>query len=692
MSDKPLAFLIYGLSGLLLALSPTLIEILGLASGDTSRSSLRRGWATNLAAIASSAIALALLIYITNIQITYLFIFLICAIIASWRTSTISIATVLLFVCVFIVSTKLIWWASIYDGISTLMFISMIIVFIGALELLTNSSIYGATRGYLPYEYLLFVLFAVFCIFLSFSLGLFEADEILFTTWHHWSAYVGPAELMWSGARIFYDMPAQYGLGPTTIIAFSCSIDCWEGMYFVVGAANVLYAATIACTGVLLLGKERTVGQIVVVLVATVTACFLYTAYPPSLGTPSISPSTSGLRFLPCSLLVTYLCYKADKAWNLQQIITGYLLWLFGLLWSPESAFYVTFVWWPFYLFRSISNGPTGLRGVIESTKRMIYLLMSAVVPIMTLFAFYYAMFSVIPSIESIFVYILYPPGPVPFDIHGAIVYMAFVFAVVISCYIAQTYRRRDRTFLRRSLPIFLALFAVSSYYLGRSVDNNLLNIMPFIVLALFVAVSLPCHRQLNAIGSIAVCSIIAITLRFGWGSYWGPAIEQGTEFRIGPEGIVKSLDFTNVNTDAALDRREKQRNPLVRSSDIKEAVDYIWLNYHEPVTLAAPPLVLLTTHEQPWSAINVPENFFFMPKRLRRVFLERTMRRLNQSGWLIVQTGVADIVAEGGRTLVEDFDAVYTRDISLKFGSYTAIRYLPIQNHSITARIDRLR
>jgi hypothetical protein len=136
-------------------------------------------------------------------------------------------------------------------------------------------------------------------------------------------------------------------------------------------------------------------------------------------------------------------------------------------------------------------------------------------------------------------------------------------------------------------------------------------------------------------------------------------------------------MDFTNVNTDAALDRREKQRNPLVRSSDIKEAVDYIWLNHHEPVTLAAPPLVLLTTHAQPWSAINVPENFYFMPKRLRRVFLERTMRRLNQSGWLIVQTGVTDIVAEGGRTLIEDFDAVYTRDISLKFGSYTAIRYV---------------
>ena len=43
----------------------------------------------------------------------------------------------------------------------------------------------------------------------------------------------------------------------------------------------------------------------------------------------------------------------------------------------------------------------------------------------------------------------------------------------------------------------------------------------------------------------------------------------------------------------------------------------------------------------------------------------------------LLVQFGVADQVALGGVDLITDLDAVYTRDITLMFGSYTAIRYL---------------
>ena len=38
----------------------------------------------------------------------------------------------------------------------------------------------------------------------------------------------------------------------------------------------------------------------------------------------------------------------------------AHLLWAFGVLWSPESAFYVTFVWWPYYLWLRCSqrSGP----------------------------------------------------------------------------------------------------------------------------------------------------------------------------------------------------------------------------------------------------------------------------------------------------------------------------------------------
>ena len=103
----------------------------------------------------------------------------------------------------------------------------------------------------------------------------------------------------------------------------------------------------------------------------------------------------------------------------------------------------------------------------------------------------------------------------------------------------------------------------------------------------------------------------------------------------------------------------------------------YIWNNYHESVTLAAPPLVLITTHSEPWTSMHAPANFGFMPKEVRKKFLERAIYRFNLPGWLIVQRSEMDGVADLGRTLAEDFNDVYIQDISLDFGSYTATRYL---------------
>ena len=54
---------------------------------------------------------------------------------------------------------------------------------------------------------------------------------------------------------------------------------------------------------------------------------------------------------------------------------------------------------------------------------------------------------------------------------------------------------------MRRAVLVLLALYAVASYYLGRSIDNNLLNIMPFVVLALLVAVAPPLRLRIQRPG-----------------------------------------------------------------------------------------------------------------------------------------------------------------------------------------------
>lgn len=90
------------------------------------------------------------------------------------------------------------------------------------------------------------VAFTLLATMLTFSTGILVDDNALLTQWHHWSAYIAPAELLLSGATIFHDFPVQYGLGPTTLIASFCGYDCWVGMYFIAGLTTLISSILIA--------------------------------------------------------------------------------------------------------------------------------------------------------------------------------------------------------------------------------------------------------------------------------------------------------------------------------------------------------------------------------------------------------------------------------------------------------------
>ena len=80
----------------------------------------------------------------------------------------------------------------------------------------------------------------------SFSTGIFHDPQAFLFAWHHWGAYVGPSEMVRSGARLFRDVPAQYGLGPTVLIAAIGGQGCWLSVYYLAGLSTLLFAAMVA--------------------------------------------------------------------------------------------------------------------------------------------------------------------------------------------------------------------------------------------------------------------------------------------------------------------------------------------------------------------------------------------------------------------------------------------------------------
>lgn len=92
--------------------------------------------------------------------------------------------------------------------------------------------------------------FIVLALFLSFSTLTFAHPEVLHFAWHHWGAYIGPTELLLSGARVMHDFPTQYGLGPTLIIASVCGQSCWQGTFYAIASVTFIFALLIAFVAV----------------------------------------------------------------------------------------------------------------------------------------------------------------------------------------------------------------------------------------------------------------------------------------------------------------------------------------------------------------------------------------------------------------------------------------------------------
>ena len=94
-------------------------------------------------------------------------------------------------------------------------------------------------RNWLP---LAFFLFAAAGFALMANVTQYETGSLsLALLVHHQGAYIGPALHIKAGLVPFYDIPLQYGLGPTLSIAAVCgATNCWSGMAFLMITSTLI--------------------------------------------------------------------------------------------------------------------------------------------------------------------------------------------------------------------------------------------------------------------------------------------------------------------------------------------------------------------------------------------------------------------------------------------------------------------
>lgn len=140
------------------------------------------------------------------------------------------------------------------------------------------------------------------------------------------------------------------------------------------------------------------------------------------------------------------------------------------------------------------------------------------------------------PSVSGYLTYLRNPPGMLPPNPLGPL--WLVVAAVGIG---AVALTRADARGLRTGVVCLLGLVAVSSYYLGRSHDNNVLKLFPFMVLLMASAFSVALPPVLEKFSRMVLVGIVAWPTTFGFQSSIA-GIESDGAAAIGPGRMLDRM------------------------------------------------------------------------------------------------------------------------------------------------------
>jgi hypothetical protein len=518
---------------------------------------------------------------------------------------------------------------------------------------------------------LLYITFALGVAFYVLSIGGFLAVGDVQATWHHWGAFIGPAQLIAAGALPLVDIPLQYGFGPSLILTQGCKINCWSSMYWFTSLSSIAMVYLLAAIA-LKLNRSRSTLQICFVLIIVMASCLLWTQYPATVGSPLSTPSTTGVRFLPGIIMLAYTLhrsYSVDLQYSSEKI--GHILWLACIFWSPEAGIQSTAVWVPYFIWtRTFKNiGDNNVVNFFRTIALLLTILLLGLAIFAVVFQFTFGSW---PLPKEYIIYLLNVPGSMPINPNGTV---WFAIACLMCWLIGFLFSQRkplDIKFNRASWLIALLCLANFTYFLGRSHDNNILNLMPYLTILLFATRAIVPAGAIKALTTTLLSATLGFVMIFGWALFHHLKLPSNI-FAFPSEKIIESFNRETNNFPYKFLVKHNVFEDLTdyNPTDAAPALKYIRNRSNESVAILDRFLVIDSGEIYPyWSIFQVPTNFYALPTDLRRSYLSRVAKRLNKSGWVIYM--------EGWNAVLEDYDSVYNRAEELEIGKYKVIRYTP--------------
>ena len=525
------------------------------------------------------------------------------------------------------------------------------------------------------YLYIIYSIFFILVIIRCFSTGI-GLNINSFIQWHHYSAYIGQAELLLSGVLPLNDIPLQYGLGPILITAAGCKINCWSYLYMIAGFMSALESFALAYIILKVIPSRNPLYVIFILLIIFITSLF-YPSYQEFLFPITTYPSVSGLRFLPSILMLSLLIKHASLNLNSKKIaslrlLPIYLFWIFCIFWSPEAAVQSGILFFS-YLFVTIKK-PNGVFATIKLVfiYTFIVILMAGVAVSLLSLIFIYIT-GEWPKLDQYFIYFLYPPVSISHINSRGPIWL--ILSILTIWFISS----RSTPFIKNKSNIFIWLILIMcmanfSYYLGHHDDYVLYALIPYFSLLLLIIHYFTIQKSIRVISLLILSSLLGWSVTFAGWSEFATSVRFGDHLFFNRQA-KSSIDFSNLFNRSNTSPYNIQIEPHIYKNflDIKNVLDYLHANFNDPIEIYDLPSLLDSGEAYPpWNALHGPVNFWTVPSYYRRIYLRNVAKRLNKSGWVIYSI---DIDMD---SILLDYNEVYKEDERILFGKYIALHFRP--------------
>jgi hypothetical protein len=469
---------------------------------------------------------------------------------------------------------------------------------------------------------------------------------------HHWSAIVGPAALVRQGGWPLWDVPCQYGFLSTLTVAALPLGDAWRSFYALNTLLQFLAAAFLF---VVLRSAGPGAASYAFALLAALAAVFLIPGVPGQLAGPLCTPAVGAFRFCWCYALLAVLVWDHRAAARGRAgrgpLWAGCVVWLIGTLWSAESAAYCLTIWLPALSLLALRRArlshpaPAGWRPRARAVAAWLAvppLLLGATLAVIALVYVvglghppdWYAAVEFCTAL---------PQLALPIQPQGPVWALLLVFVAVAT---AAVYCLRGPEPLRDA-PLLTgaaaALWAASSYFVGRSHDINATNLSPIALAGVAVTLYVLARRPPAAwVGCVRLALLPLATVllaaafadRVLVGQYVGDLAHRagtGLQARLPPADheLAELLTASGVGPD----------DPVV-------FIDH--LGSLCPVWYGRDGDGRVRRHTLPraWLPAAPSALFWLVSEDRRDVYFSRFVARARLSGWLIVPN-------DGSRSLV---------------------------------------